>query len=118
MNQCEIDRVKLEIYIKQIEYNIYPDCYKPKGQATCNQSKRIISVSPIIDDEENMILAHELGHTKKISIIFIVISEYFAWFCGYFILHKFKISTKGYWNLANNCLKSYLKLLYKTEGIN
>jgi len=76
-----------------------------------NQTQKTIHIYCQINKRENFILAHEVGHIyeHKISRYFTVYFEFYAWVVGYIVCKVNKINTKGYWKVAKECLKTYIK---------
>ena len=76
-----------------------------------NHTKKIIIIYCQINERENAILAHEIGHIYeyKMTKYVIIFAELLAWICGYLVCIKNKIKIKNYWRVARECLKTYIK---------
>ena len=75
----------------------------------CNFSKKIITLSPNINNTTNFILSHEIGHASKISRRFRYLCELSAWAVGFIICKQNRIKTNGFLKLSKHCLNSYTK---------
>ena len=76
-----------------------------------NQTKKVITIYCQINNRENAILAHEIGHIYeyKFSKYSTIFNEFMAWVFGYFVCKKNKIKIDNYWKVAKECLLTYIK---------
>lgn len=90
-------------------YKFYNSPFKTHS---VNQTRKTITVWCQIDNDENIYLAHELGHIYfwRIERIFRIINEIIAWIIGYIILKSNKVDTKNFNEIMVKCLKSYIKV--------
>lgn len=90
-------------------YKYYASPFKSHS---VNHSKKVITTWCQINNEENILLSHELGHVYlwKIERLFRIINEAIAWMIGYVICKINKVNTKDFYNIMKRCLNTYIKL--------
>lgn len=83
----------------------------PYGKGCVNFTQRTIELNPIINDERNFRLSHELGHIYLYKIVKWIryLNELSAWIIGFLICKKNNIDTNEFWGVAKKCLDTYRK---------
>jgi hypothetical protein len=112
-NKIQIDFWKLESLIHKLGYKINCQPFKNKNEA--NHTRKIITTWCQIDDKENILLTHEIGHIYlwKIEKYFRYINELLAWIIGYIICKRNNIDTKDFRKIKRECLDTYKESYFK-----